>query len=60
MAEALLRHIGGDRFQVFSAGTQPRASVHKQAVETLRRNKVPTEGLKPKDVAAFAGQRSTT
>jgi protein-tyrosine-phosphatase len=54
---ALLRHIGGEHFQVFSAGTNPRASVHPAAIETLRRNKVPTDGLRPKDVATFSGQQ---
>jgi protein-tyrosine-phosphatase len=57
MAEALLRHIGGGHFDVFSAGTTPRANVHRQALETLRRNHVPTEGLRPKGVSTFAGQQ---
>jgi protein-tyrosine-phosphatase len=57
MAEALLRHIGGGHFDVFSAGTTPRASVHPQAIETLRRNHVPIDGLRPKAVSTFAGQQ---
>ena len=56
MAEALLRHVGKGRYHVFSAGTHPRASVHRLALETLRRYEVPTAGLGPKDVAKFAGQ----
>jgi|HubBroStandDraft_5_1064220.scaffolds.fasta_scaffold318209_2 protein-tyrosine-phosphatase len=57
MAEALLRHVAGRRFEVFSAGTTPRENVHPDALQTLRRNSVPVEGLSPKDVARFAGGR---
>ncbi len=57
MAEALLRHIGGEHFEVFSAGTNPRTSVDPRAIETLRRNHVPTDGLRPKELSAFAGQK---
>jgi protein-tyrosine-phosphatase len=32
MAEALLRHIGEGRFEVYSAGTNPRSTVHRLAV----------------------------
>jgi protein-tyrosine-phosphatase len=56
VAEALLRHVAGDRFEVFSAGTTPRENVHPDAIETLRRKSVPVDGLTPKDVTTFAGQ----
>jgi protein-tyrosine-phosphatase len=56
MAEALLRHVAGDRFQVFSAGTTPRENVHPDAIQTLQRNSVPVDALTPKDVTTFAGQ----
>lgn len=56
MAEALLRHIGEGRFTVFSAGTSPRAHVHPDAIQTLERHSIPSEGLVPKDVASFSGQ----
>ncbi len=35
MAEGLLRHLAGDRFDVFSAGTQP-GGLHPGAVEAMR------------------------
>jgi arsenate reductase len=57
MAEALLRHVAGSRFEAFSAGTTPRESVHPEALLTLQRNSVPVEGLSPKDVARFAAER---
>jgi protein-tyrosine-phosphatase len=56
IAEALLRHVARDHFEVFSAGTTPRPHVHPDAIETLRRHSVPVDGLTPKDVATFAGQ----
>ncbi len=57
MAEALLRHVAGRRFEAFSAGTTPREIVHPDAIQTLRRNSIPVGGLSTKDVARFAGER---
>ena len=56
MAEAFLRHVGGEHFEVFSAGAHPDFQVHPQALETLRRNHVPVEGLATKNISTFAGQ----
>ncbi|MCA1579815.1 MAG: arsenate reductase ArsC [Acidobacteria bacterium] len=33
IAEALLRHLGGDAFDVFSAGSRPRPAIHPLARE---------------------------
>jgi protein-tyrosine-phosphatase len=57
MAEAFLRHVGSEYFEAFSAGTAPDARVHPLAIETLRRNHVPVEGLAPKDVSTFSEQQ---
>lgn len=35
MAEALFRHIGGERVQVFSAGSEPSGAVHPLAVRAM-------------------------
>jgi protein-tyrosine-phosphatase len=56
MAEAIARQIGRPHFDAFSAGPNPVAAIHPQALETLARNRVPAEGLAPKDVATFEGQ----
>jgi len=56
MAEAFLRHVGHPRFEAFSAGARPDSDVHPQALETLRRNGVPVDGLATKDIAMFARQ----
>jgi arsenate reductase len=54
MAEALLRHRGGERFRGFSAGTHPKGAVHPLALEVLRRNQVPADNLRSKSVDEFA------
>ncbi|AXQ27432.1 arsenate reductase ArsC [Solimonas sp. K1W22B-7] len=56
MAEALLRHWGKGRFEAYSAGAHPRGEVHPLTLETLRRHKLPTEGLRNKSWDEFAGE----
>jgi protein-tyrosine-phosphatase len=56
MAEALMRQLAGDRYDVVSAGTHPKAAVHPEALRTLEKRHTPTTGLAPKDVSTFAGQ----
>ena len=57
IAEALLRHIAPERFDAFSAGTEPRQQVDPGALDVLRRHRVPASGLRPKHVSSFEGQR---
>jgi len=56
MAEGLLRHLGGDRCQAYSAGTQPAAQVHPLAVETMRERGVDISGHRSKDLSVFEGE----
>lgn len=56
MAEALLRHAGGDRFRAFSAGSNPAGFIHPLAIETLRRMDVPLEGQYSKSWDEYADQ----
>jgi arsenate reductase len=53
IAEALLRHLGGEEFEVFSAGIKPKSEVNPFALEALKERGVPTEGLYPKLVDEF-------
>ncbi len=48
MAEALLKHLGGEGFEVYSAGTQPQSEVNPFAIETLKERDILIDGLYPK------------
>jgi arsenate reductase len=54
MAEALLNYWGKGRFQAYSAGSFPKGEVHPIAIETLKRNRLPTEHLRSKSWNEFA------
>ncbi len=54
LAESILRHDGGERFQAFSAGSQPKGQVHPLALKLLRAEGFPTDGLRSKSWEEFA------
>ena len=54
LAEALLRSAGAARFNAYSAGSQPAGRVNPFALEWLRKNGLPTEGLRSKSWDEFA------
>jgi arsenate reductase len=55
MAEGLLRHDAGDRFEVFSAGVQP-SSVRPEAIAVMRELGIDLSGQRSKHVNEFSGQ----
>lgn len=55
MAEGLLRHLAGDRFEVLSAGVVP-SHVRPQAIEAMREIGIDISGHRSKAVDEFAGQ----
>jgi arsenate reductase len=55
MAEGLLRHDAGDRFDVFSAGTRPSA-VRPEAIAVMRELGIDLASHRSKHVDSFAGQ----
>ncbi|MCA1564481.1 MAG: arsenate reductase ArsC [Acidobacteria bacterium] len=55
MAEGLLRHDGGGRFEVESAGVSP-SRVRAEAVEAMREVGIDISGQRSKSVEEFAGQ----
>jgi arsenate reductase len=55
MAEGLLRHDAGDRFDVFSAGTKP-SRVRPEAIAVMRELGIDISGQRSKSVEQFAEQ----
>ena len=55
MAEGLLRRLGEDRFEVFSAGTEP-SRVNPLAIEAMREKGIDISGQRSKSVDEFRGQ----
>lgn len=55
MAEGLLRHDAGDRFDVFSAGTHP-SQVRPEAIAAMRELGIDISAHRSKGVDEFAGQ----
>jgi len=55
MAEGLLRHDAGDRFEVFSAGVHP-SRVRPEAIAVMRELGIDISGHRSKHVEEFTGQ----
>lgn len=58
MAEGFLRHYKGDRFNVASAGTDPKSEVHPLAVRVMNEIGIDISGQRPKHLKAFLGKAS--
>ena len=54
IAEGLMNELGQGRFKAFSAGSQPKGTVHPLALETLAKHRIPTEGFRSKSWEEFA------
>jgi arsenate reductase (thioredoxin) len=54
IAEALLNQTGKGRFRAFSAGSRPVGQVNPLAIETLRKARINTDGLRSKSWSEFA------
>jgi arsenate reductase len=55
MAEGLLRHLAGDRYESHSAGTQPRGLI-AETVQAMREIGIDISGQRSKHVDEYAGQ----
>ncbi|OJA04946.1 arsenate reductase ArsC [Halomonas sp. QHL1] len=55
MGEALLRHLADDRFEAFSAGSEPDEP-HALTLEVLHKHGLPTEGLRSKSLDEFESE----
>lgn len=54
MAEAIVNHLGHDRFHAFSAGSRPRGTVHPMTLEVLRGQGYDIAGARSKGWSEFA------
>jgi arsenate reductase len=54
LAEVHMNSAGAGRFHAFSAGSHPAGRVNPFALELLRKNHLPTEGLRSKNWDEFA------
>ncbi len=55
LGEALINHLAGDRFHAFSAGSHPTGKVNPNALATLVRNGIPTNGFTSQSWDEFDG-----
>ena len=54
MAEAYLNAAGKGRFVAYSAGSRPGGAVNSLAIELLKKNRIPTAGLRSKSWDEYA------
>jgi arsenate reductase len=54
LAEGLMNELGRGRFRAFSAGSQPKGTVHPLALKTLADHRIPTDGFRSKGWEEFA------
>jgi arsenate reductase len=57
MAEAFLRDLAGDRFEVLSAGYEPADAVCEEAIEAMREIGIDISGHRPRKTDELLGQR---
>ena len=56
MAEALINHLGRDRYQAWSAGSHPVGYIHPKSIETLKRHGLNPGQPRSKSWSDFAQQ----
>lgn len=55
LGEVLMNHLGDGRFRAFSAGSQPKGTVHPEALALLSSVGFSIEGLRSKSWEEFSG-----
>ncbi|HSU87631.1 MAG TPA: arsenate reductase ArsC, partial [Terriglobia bacterium] len=56
MAEGLLRHLGGERFEAFSAGTHPKG-LHPRSIQAMEELGIDISRQTSKDVSIYINER---
>lgn len=54
LGEALMNHLGSERFHAFSAGSAPKGAIHPLTLETLTTAGIASERLRSKSWEEFA------
>jgi arsenate reductase (thioredoxin) len=54
LGESIVNHLGKSRFRGYSAGSQPKGTVHPYALDLLSRMGLPVAGLRSKSWEEFA------
>lgn len=57
MGEAILKKLGGDRYEVYSAGSEPTKEIHPMAVKEMGYQGYSMEGQFPKHLNLFLDQK---
>ncbi|GAB4402969.1 MAG: arsenate reductase ArsC [Anaerolineales bacterium] len=57
MAEAWANHLLGDRWEAYSAGTEPTGYVHPLAIQAMAEVGIDISGARSKSVSEFMGQQ---
>ena len=58
MAEGLLRHHAGDRFEAYSAGLDPTNEIHPCAIEAMNEVGIDISGQSPKGLQEYMGKQT--
>jgi arsenate reductase len=56
MAEGFFRELAGDRFNVYSAGTDPRPEIHPLAADVMDEVSIDISAQRPKDLKEYLGR----
>jgi len=56
MAEGFLREMAGERFEVFSAGTELAHEINPLAVDVMNEDGIDISGQSPKDLSIYLGR----
>ena len=60
LAEGILRHVAGDLFDVYSAGSNPAGYVHPKAIEVMQEIGIDIAGHTSKHMSQFLDQKIDT
>jgi len=58
IAEGLLGHLAGDRFEAYSAGLDPTDEIHPCAIEAMKEVGIDISGQSPKGLKEYMGKQS--